>query len=82
MNDHLNYRHEPKACSRCETLFECKVGNVENCQCQAVRLSDNIQKLIQKDYEACLCASCLKELKKMYYLKSLQEKMKRLFVNR
>lgn len=82
MDCHPGYKHEPKACSRCETVFECKVGNVENCQCQAVRLSDDVQKLIQKDYEDCLCARCLKELRIVYYLKSLKEKTIKLFVNR
>lgn len=79
---HPEYKHEPKACSRCEIVFECKVGNVSTCQCQAVVLTDDIQKLIQKDFEDCLCADCLKELRRAYYFKSLQEKIKRLFVHR
>jgi len=79
MNPHPEYKHEPKACARCKTVFECKVGNVENCQCQSVRLSDDVQKKIQGTYEDCLCAGCLKELKREYYFKSFQEKIQRLF---
>ncbi|PZR37624.1 MAG: hypothetical protein DI538_12075 [Azospira oryzae] len=82
MNDHPQYKHEPKACPRCQAVFECKVGNVGNCQCQAVQLSDELQKRIQNEFEDCLCADCLKELRRVHYLKSLQEKIKRLFVNR
>ncbi|HEY5823085.1 MAG TPA: cysteine-rich CWC family protein [Cyclobacteriaceae bacterium] len=67
MYNHPEYMHEPKACPRCQTVFECKVGSVENCQCQAVRLSDDVQKKIQGLYEDCLCANCLRELTQEHY---------------
>jgi ribosomal protein L34E len=79
MKQSFEYKHEPKACARCHAVFECKVGNVENCQCQSVYLNDEIQKQIHTSYEDCLCASCLKEVKKDYYFQLIQEKVKRLF---
>ena len=71
---HVNqteYKHEPKACARCQIVFECKVGNVSECQCQAVRLDDETQKKIQSVYSDCLCANCLEELR-VQYLKSFK----------
>lgn len=79
MDGYFEYKHEPKACSRCQSVFECKVGNVENCQCQSVYLKDDIQKQIRGMYDDCLCANCLKSMKREYYFKVMHDKVKRLF---
>jgi nicotinate-nucleotide--dimethylbenzimidazole phosphoribosyltransferase len=52
--------HETKKCERCGTLFECKVGNILECQCYAVQLTENEKAYIsEKRYSDCLCAACL-----------------------
>jgi nicotinate-nucleotide--dimethylbenzimidazole phosphoribosyltransferase len=59
--------HETKKCERCSTLFECKVGNILECQCYAVQLTENEKAYISgKQYSDCLCAACLNNLKNQY----------------
>ena len=55
--------HEQKYCPRCHSLFECKVGSILLCQCSKVSLDDRTQAYLNKNYEDCLCASCMKEIK-------------------
>ncbi len=57
-------KHEDKYCPRCNRLFECKAGNISQCQCNDVHLSVAAKKLIEEQYNDCLCASCLLELSK------------------
>ena len=33
-------KHEHMACPRCQRSFECRVGSINLCQCQAVQLTD------------------------------------------
>mgnify|MGYP006272126445 FL=1 len=54
--------HEPKNCPRCGTAFECRVGNIERCQCQVVTIPEEVAEGLQTEYGDCLCADCLKEL--------------------
>jgi nicotinate-nucleotide--dimethylbenzimidazole phosphoribosyltransferase len=57
--------HETKQCERCGALFECKVGNILECQCYGVQLTGEEKTYIsQKRYSDCLCAACLKNLRK------------------
>lgn len=60
----MNPKHEPKACPRCGGGFECKVGNVLQCQCMAVPLDTEDRAYIQARYEDCLCAACMKALQR------------------
>ncbi len=57
-------KHEDKYCPRCNRLFECKAGNISQCQCNDIQLSPAAKKLIEEQYNDCLCASCLLELSK------------------
>lgn len=57
-----NRKHEHKACPRCGNGFTCKVGDVANCQCNAVKLNKEAYDFISKKYEDCLCSNCLAEL--------------------
>ena len=59
-------KHEEKQCPRCGNSFECKVGNIGECQCAAVRLTLEEQAFIESRYQDCLCINCLKELKNRY----------------
>lgn len=55
--------HEEKYCPRCRTAFECKVGDILQCQCYGVRLTPEEKALLEQRYEDCLCRNCLMELK-------------------
>jgi len=59
-------QHEPKACPRCNKAFECRVGDVANCQCSAITLTLEERAFIEDRYNDCLCINCLKDLKNKY----------------
>lgn len=68
--------HELKPCSRCNTTIECKVGDVNNCQCSNIQLSYEEKVFIEDKFEDCLCINCLHILKYQYqYLKSKNKLM-------
>lgn len=58
-------KHETKACGRCGDLFECKVGDVVNCQCSQVQLSPETFEFLANTHFDCLCSKCLVEIDKM-----------------
>jgi hypothetical protein len=51
--------HEIKQCVRCQKNFECKVGNVLECQCSQIQLSYEEAVYIESLYTDCLCIDCL-----------------------
>ncbi|MDA3870022.1 MAG: cysteine-rich CWC family protein [Gammaproteobacteria bacterium] len=51
-----------KTCPGCQRTFECKAGDVENCQCVSVKLTSLERANIAGHYDNCLCASCLAQL--------------------
>jgi hypothetical protein len=55
--------YETKYCPRCRKPFECKPGNITQCQCFEVELSSLELELIRDVYDDCLCVDCLLELK-------------------
>ncbi|OJJ19914.1 hypothetical protein BKI52_15665 [marine bacterium AO1-C] len=55
-------KHEDKHCPRCQTLFECKVGSINLCQCTTVTLTPEERAYIAKLYDDCLCANCMRAL--------------------
>jgi hypothetical protein len=61
-------KHEEKKCPRCQSPFECKVGDIGNCHCSAVKLSAEERNFIEERYRDCLCHNCLLELKNKYIL--------------
>jgi hypothetical protein len=58
--------HEQKHCPRCNKLFECKVGDVTRCQCNNLKLGDEVQAFIGLKYQDCLCIDCLQTLQNKY----------------
>jgi Cysteine-rich CWC len=56
-------QHETKHCGRCQVPFECKVGNILECQCYGVALTDEQKKFIGENYSDCLCRACLEAIK-------------------
>jgi len=51
--------HEQKICPRCKTPFDCKPGNITQCQCFGVNLTSDQRKHIEQRYNDCLCRNCL-----------------------
>ena len=50
-------------CERCGKSMECKANANGKCQCNTVQLNLNETQYISENYEGCLCAGCLMELK-------------------
>ena len=55
-------KHEFKTCPRCGTGFECKTGNILQCQCYGIVLTPAAQTMVEQAYRDCLCRSCLEAL--------------------
>ena len=54
--------HETKYCPRCNETFECKVGDIVNCQCNEVTLCEDAVTFLGKTQYGCLCKDCLIEI--------------------
>lgn len=55
-------KHEEKYCPKCNEVFVCKVGDIANCQCNAIVLSEFTQQFLAKTNFDCLCVNCLKKI--------------------
>ncbi|MBP8114012.1 MAG: cysteine-rich CWC family protein [Chitinophagaceae bacterium] len=53
---------ETKYCPRCKESFECKPGNIAQCQCYGIKLTDIQKAFIKLRYNDCLCNNCLTKL--------------------
>jgi hypothetical protein len=71
--------HEEQICPRCHARFECKVGSINLCQCQTVSLNTAEADYVRKQFDDCLCANCLLEIKKEYKQQQFEEKINRLY---
>lgn len=61
--------HELKNCPRCGKAFECRVGDITNCQCYGIQLSLEEECFITEHYPGqCLCSNCLHLLQSRYHL--------------
>ena len=58
--------HENKICPRCNSNFECKVGDITKCQCYTIKLNDAERDFLSRNYADCLCADCIKEIRTAY----------------
>lgn len=70
--------HEKKYCPRCQTRFECKVGSILLCQCTNVTLTESERNYLLEKYEDCLCANCMKELKKEFHNNLFKQKLRKI----
>jgi Cysteine-rich CWC len=61
-------KHETKSCPRCKAAFECKPGNITQCQCYGIELSEGQKAYIEQRYNDCLCRQCLQYLQQEYFL--------------
>jgi len=55
-------KHEEKYCPECNTRFTCKSGDITNCQCNTVTLSQAAQDFLLHTSFDCLCKSCLEKI--------------------
>lgn len=51
-----------KRCPRCGSDFECKVDDLRNCDCVAIKVSLPVLKTLKDQYDDCLCPNCLVEV--------------------
>lgn len=59
-------KHEQKICPRCNGTFECKVGNITQCQCYGIKFTSIEKDRVAGDYIDCLCAGCMLALQSEY----------------
>ncbi|NRA64196.1 MAG: cysteine-rich CWC family protein [Pseudobacteriovorax sp.] len=62
-------KYLPDHCSLCERVFICKVGNIGQCECIEIELSNHLVRFLREEFESCLCVHCLR------YLSSQQSTM-------
>lgn len=55
-------QHETKNCPRCNKAFECKPGNITQCQCFGIVMTTEQNAYIELRYSDCLCRNCLIQL--------------------
>ncbi len=72
----MNTKHEQKVCKRCSDQFECKVGNITQCQCYGIGFTDAEKSYLDEKFDDCLCRNCLVAIKREYKFKPLKEKMR------
>ncbi len=53
------FKNEVKLCPRCTKAFECKAGNIQDCECSQVELKQEQIDFIESQYNECLCKQCL-----------------------
>lgn len=55
-------KQEEKYCPKCNASFECRAGDVVNCQCGAVQLGAETIAFLSQTYFDCLCKNCLSKI--------------------
>lgn len=55
-------KHEEKLCPKCGIKFTCKMGDVINCQCNTVTMSEASKLFLSKTNFDCLCKDCLTKM--------------------
>lgn len=52
-------KHENKNCPKCNAIFECKAGNITQCQCYPIKFSEAQRAYAEEKFDNCLCNNCL-----------------------
>ena len=55
-------KHEQKNCERCGATFECKIGNITQCQCSEIVLTEATKIFLEESNFDCLCKNCLHQI--------------------
>jgi hypothetical protein len=66
--------HETTYCPRCQAAFECKVGTIQECQCNGIPFNEAEKAHIAAHYQECLCRNCLLAMKREVKYKPVKEK--------
>lgn len=64
-----------KTCPHCKQNFECRCGDIINCQCETVKLKEHHRDYIFKYYDDCLCASCMSDMRSEYDMQQFYQKI-------
>jgi hypothetical protein len=48
-----------KKCSRCNSEINCKVEEIQSCDCSKIQLLDKAREWISQEFNSCLCLNCL-----------------------
>jgi uncharacterized protein (UPF0212 family) len=75
-------KHEEKNCPRCNSSFECKVGDIPHCRCYTVKLNDDERDFIAQRFTDCLCAACMQAMKAEYHILQRELQLKVFFTGR
>ena len=75
-------KHEEKHCPRCNTSFECKVGDISHCQCYGISFTDEERNYIGAMFSDCLCAHCIHSLKTEFNIAQRELQLKIFFNGR
>ncbi|SFM64849.1 Cysteine-rich CWC [Algoriella xinjiangensis] len=51
-----------ETCSRCQQALECRVDDIQNCDCNTIQLQDVTKTFLKKTSYKCLCNNCLQQL--------------------
>ena len=57
-----------KVCERCGTGFECRAGDIPNCECNGIEITGKEIDYSKAKYRDCLCVNCLREIGQTYQL--------------
>jgi len=68
--------HETKHCPRCQAPFECKVGNIAECQCSGIIFNEAEKDYVSRKYSDCLCRKCLLDIKREMRIDSYNRQTK------
>ncbi|MCW8936018.1 MAG: cysteine-rich CWC family protein [Gammaproteobacteria bacterium] len=75
-------KHEQKTCPHCKSYFECKSGDILNCQCETIILTQEHRDFIASRYDDCLCAGCLRTIRSELNVSEFNEQMQMLVVGK
>jgi len=56
-------KHEIKNCPNCQKSFECRSGDIIQCQCEGIELKQHHRDYIYKTWNDCLCIDCLNAIR-------------------
>jgi hypothetical protein len=51
-----------KICPSCGRAFECRVDDIEQCQCYGIQLQPETRLAIANRFSSCLCSRCLLDM--------------------
>jgi len=75
-------KHEIKSCPRCLSPFECKTGDIVNCQCETVKLTQTHRDYISTQYDDCLCANCMQILRSEFNINQHKQQIQKLVIGK